>query len=388
MRRRASAGLGLFLVALATWRVLWREPDYSLLPVFSLQELEHELESLRAHLAIPGMSGAIADGDQIIWTRGFGAANLERAVPAAPDTVYPLASLTKPYGATVVLQLVEEGRLGLDDPVARFGITMERKVPVTVRHLLSHTSGEPPGAAYRYDGNAFGALSQVLERTTGQPFAKELADRVIHRLALAQTAPNPREARSFHSLAASLEVTAADVEQWRESLAASGIDREPIEAMLAQGYARAWGRSIWPTGLIGPMKPMPHGFALSITAGLVASAPDVARFSIALDRGLLLKDQTTALAWRPALAADGTPLPYGLGWFVQSHGGREVVWHYGHAFESSSLLVKLPTQRLTFVLLANSDGLSRWRGLGDRADVTASPAATLFMNWFLAQNRR
>jgi hypothetical protein len=50
--------------------------------------------------------------------------------------------------------------------------------------------------------------------------------------------------------------------------------------------------------------------------------------------------------------------------------------------ESSSLIVKIPERQVTFVILANSDGLSRWRRLGDNADVTASPAATLFLNWY------
>ena len=115
--------------------------------------------------------------------------------------------------------------------------------------------------------------------------------------------------------------------------------------------------------------------------GLVASAPDVARFSIALDQGLLLDADSRAAAWKRPIASGGAPLPYALGWFVQDVGGRQVVWHYGQGIESSSLIVKVPSERVTFVVLAKSDGLSRRRGLGDSADVTASPAATLFINW-------
>jgi CubicO group peptidase (beta-lactamase class C family) len=373
------------LVAIAAGWLIWREPDYGRVTVGSLPDLEQQLASLRTRLRIPGMSAAIADDDRIVWARGFGTANREQAIPAGPDTIYPLASLTKPYAATVILQLVDAGRLSLDDPVARFGIAMERSVPVTIRHLLSHTSGEPPGTAYRYDGNAFGHLTQVAERTTGQPFAKELADRIIRRLALMRTAPNPGEPRAFRSLVASVEVTPADLEKSRIAFAASGVERRPIEAALAQGYARAWGRSIWPTGLLGPMRPLPHGFMLSTTSGLVASAPDVARFSIALDQGLLLSEAMKAHAWHQSVSPTGAPMPYALGWFVQEVGSRQVVWHYGHALESSSLIVKLPAQRATFVILANSDGLSRWRGLGDSADVTDSPAAALFLNWYFAR---
>lgn len=382
---------GLVVAFLATLIMgLWfvfREPDWGQRQAASLEELESELESLRLRLRIPGMSAAIAEGDRITWARRFGLSNRERALPAGPDTIYHLASTTKPYGSTLVLQLVEEGRLALDDPASRFGITMERSAPVRIRHLLSHTSEDPPGSRYRYDGNAFGALTQVIERTTGQPFAKELTDRIIRRLGLTATAPNPDEPRGFWSLVASLRLSPEDVEQGRAVFAASGIPRAPIEAALAQGYARAWGRWIWPSGLIGPMRPMPHGFTLSTTSGLVASAPDVARFSIALDQGGLLNETTRAWAWTAPLAPDGKPLPYGLGWFVQQHRGYKIVWHYGHGLESSSLLVKLPEQKATFVVLANSDGLSRWRGLGDSADITAAPAAMLFLNWHSTRRR-
>jgi hypothetical protein len=66
----------------------------------------------------------------------------------------------------------------------------------------------------------------------------------------------------------------------------------------------------------------------------------------------------------------------------------DLVWHYGHSLESSSLIVKIPERRVTFVILANSDGLSRWRSLGDDADVSTSPAATLFLNWYSSRQQR
>ncbi len=369
------------LVVVSAWFAV-REPDFERVRVETLSDLERELEALRVRLRIPGMSAAVAEGERIVWTRGFGLANLERGTAAGPDTIYHLASLTKPYGSTVLLQLVDEHRLDLDAPVSRFGIAIERSRPVKVWHLLSHTSGEPPGMGYRYDGNAFGALTQVIERTTGRLFVQELVDRIIRPLGLAETAPNPGDPQGFWSLLVSLTVSAEDVERGRLLFARSGLEREPIEAALAPGYARAWGRWIWPTGLNGPMRPVPHGFTLSTTSGLVASATDVVRFSMALDQGRLLSQSARARAWQVPVAPDGRSLPYGLGWFVQETRGHRLVWHYGHGLESSSLIVKIPERRVTFVVLANSDGLSRWRRLGDDADVTASPAATLFLNWY------
>jgi CubicO group peptidase (beta-lactamase class C family) len=384
---KASAVCLVVTLVFLGWYAL-TEPNLEQVSIKSIADLEVQLEALRQRLRIPGMSAAIADNDRIVWVRGFGTAKLDGHVPAAPETIYHLASLTKPYASTVLLQLVEEGRLDLEMPVSHFGITIERSTPVKLWHLLSHTSGEPPGTRYRYDGNAFARLTQVIEHATGRPFITELVDRIIRPLALTHTAPNPEDPRGVRSLITSVDVTPEDVQRARAVFAASGLPRESIEAALAQGYARAWGRWFWPTGLFGPMRPMPHGFTLSATGGLAASAVDVARFSIALDDGRLLSDAIRARAWAAPIGRDGRLLPYALGWFVQQDHGDRLVWHYGHGFESSSLIVKIPDRRLTFVVLANSDGLSRWRGLGDDANVRSSPAATLFLKWYSSRNQR
>lgn len=162
----------------------------------------------------------------------------------------------------------------------------------------------------------------------------------------------------------------------------------PLPLGVPSQHARSWGRWIWSSGLFGPMRPLPHAFTLSSTSGLAASAPDVARFSMALDDGRLLSGEMRARAWTAPSGSDGRVLPYSLGWFVQEHRGHQIVWHYGQGLESSSLIVKIPERRVTFVLLANSDGLSRWRNLGDDGDVSASPAAMLFMNWYSSRQRR
>jgi len=131
----------------------------------------------------------------------------------------------------------------------------------------------------------------------------------------------------------------------------------------------------------GSMEPMAHPTYLFASAGLVASAPEVARFSIALDQGRLLKPSTLARAWTPGTLSSGAEFPYGLGWFVQTHQGKKIVWHFGQGLESSALLLKIPERQLTFVVLANSDGLSEGIQLGDYGDVLRSPFARLFLYW-------
>ncbi len=332
----------------------------------TLAEFEQELDALRERLRIPGMSAAIAQDGEVVWARGFGWADREGGVPAGPESIYHLASLTKPFASTVLLQLVEEGRLDLDAPVSEFGIQMESDDTVRVWHLLSHTSSSPPGTRYRYDGYAFGELSKVVEDVSDRSFAAELTDRVIRPLQLRHTAPNPEDERG--------------------AFGESGLDRTAIERNQVREYAPAWGRSIWPSGLVGPMRPMERPTSFHTSAGLVASAPDVARFSIALSEGALLSDSMRALAMRPVVTPAGDTLPYGLGWFVQEQSGVTLVWHYGQWFSSSSLIVKVPARRLTFVLLANSDGLSRLRRLGDHGNLLKSPAATAFLDTFVFGN--
>lgn len=126
---------------------------------------------------------------------------------------------------------------------------------------------------------------------------------------------------------------------------------------------------------------------LFASAGLVASAGDVAQFSVALDEGRLLKASTLARAFRPAINSVRRTPTFGLGWFLQEAQGLSLAWHFGQAFESSSLIVKIPSQYVTFVVLANSDGLSRRRRLGDHGNLLASPAAVLFLSWYASGAR-
>jgi CubicO group peptidase (beta-lactamase class C family) len=256
-----------------------------------------------------------------------------------------------------------------------------------VRHVLSHTSDDPPGTAFRYDARVFASLTQIVERVTGRPFAAELSDRIVRRLGLQHTGPNPRDfdwaaCRSSLALVALRMCGSADeARRWRDTFNASGLDRAGLDANLATGYARRWGRQLWPAGLFGSMYPEQHLTSLFASAGLIASASDLARFSNALDDGLLLKDSTRARAFTAVRTPAGDVLPYGLGWFVQPHSAGMLVWHFGQAFDSSALIVKIPARQITFIALANSDGLSSRRRLGDRADVLRSPAARLFLRW-------
>jgi CubicO group peptidase (beta-lactamase class C family) len=155
-----------------------------------LAQLETLLENLRQELKIPALSAAVVKDQKIVWAKGFGFADLENKIPATEHTPYHLASLTKTFASTIVMQLVQEGKIKLDDPVSKYGITLESEGIIRVRHLLSHTSEGVPGEAYRYNGNRFAELDKVIQKTTGKSFSELLITNILDPLGMDETAPN------------------------------------------------------------------------------------------------------------------------------------------------------------------------------------------------------
>jgi CubicO group peptidase (beta-lactamase class C family) len=318
-------------------------------PLRDLPAFEARLEGLRRDLHIPGMSAALATGQRIVWARGFGYADVEHSVPAADTTSYHLASLTKTFASTIVMQLVESGRLDLEAPVADFGIVLASPGVVRVKHLLTHTSEGDPGATYAYNGSRFGLLDRVIARASGESFGQRLERLILAPLQLAHTAPNILDSAAFRL---------------------AGLDPVVFERNLAQGYASDGRARLSYPGTFGT------------AAGLIASAVDVARYSMAIDRNAFLRPETQARVFTPAVSTRGDTLPYGLGWFVQRVRGVRVQWHYGYWTGNSSLILRVPDRGLTFVLLANSDGLSRNTTLG-AGNLLSSPAARAFLDAFV-----
>jgi CubicO group peptidase (beta-lactamase class C family) len=156
-----------------------------------LAQLETRLENLRQELKIPALSTAVVKDQKVVWAKGFGFANLENKIPATEHTPYHLASLTKTFASTIVLQLVQEGKIKLEDPVSKYGITLEGGDGVIrVKHLLSHTSEGVPGETYRYNGNRFGELDKVIQKGTGKSFGELLIANILDPLGMDKTAPN------------------------------------------------------------------------------------------------------------------------------------------------------------------------------------------------------
>lgn len=318
-------------------------------PASTLPEFEGQLEQIRNERQIPGMSAAIVSGERIAWSHGFGFANVEQHIAATDTTAFHLASLTKTFASTIAMQLVQAGTLSLDAPVSDFGITLASPGVVRVRHLLNHTSEGDPGSTYAYNGDRFGLMDQVIFRASGETFGRLVTRVILAPLHLGHTAPNLLNPVAFKL---------------------ASLDRTAFERNLAQGYSSD-GRT-----------PIAYPAGFGTAAGLIGSALDVAHYSIAIDRNTFLSAATQAQAFTPAVSTRGDTLPYGIGWFVQRVNGVKVQWHYGYWTGNSSLIIRVPERGLAFVLLANSDGLSRATTLGS-GNLMSSPAAKAFLDAFV-----
>jgi CubicO group peptidase (beta-lactamase class C family) len=301
-----------------------------------LRRLERQFEQLRTILRIPGMSAAIVKDQRLLWTRGFGYADLEKRIPATPKTLYYIASLTKTFAATVLMHLVEQGKLDLNEPMSRYSSEFKDD-SVRIKHVLTHTSGGIPGEKFRYDGARFALLTAVIEKKTGKPFREVLAEMFLDPLNMS------------HSIPSRDVFTAAP----GDSIAFRERKFERYQAALSR-YAQPY--RLYGNEIIHTTYPWE---GVSAAAGLLSTAPDLAKFDIAIDRHVYLKKETQDEAWTPFVSNSGRPVLHGLGWFVQNYSGLRCVWHFGNdPNEFSGTYVKLPDNGLSLIILANSDALS------------------------------
>jgi CubicO group peptidase (beta-lactamase class C family) len=303
----------------------------------------------------PGLAVALVHHGRLAWAKGYGLADRATGQPVTVRTRFQAASLSKPVTAWGVLRLVEQGRIGLDEPVVGH-LRRWRPPPspfdtkaITVRRLLSHTAGlsvhgfhgqspegplptieaslsgaaggsfpvellEAPGRRWLYSGGGYSVLQLLVEELTGRPFAAFMRTRVLEPLGMTTS--------SF---------------RWRRT------------ATTARPHDRRGA-------------PSPdHCFAEQAAAGLVTTAPDLARFAAAAlpgpngeppGRGVL-HAAVVRLALSAAPATDGRwGLGYGLGLLP---GGDLLAYHEGANLGWRAGLALLPDRRAGIVALANGD---------------------------------
>ena len=346
------------LVASAAIVGAQQNPPSIFTPGSTIPVLESYLESLRLQAGIPGMSAAVVRDGEVAWEKGFGYENVTSRVRATPDTPYLVGDVSGTFAAVLLLQCVEQRRLELDEPLERYGFAAPEP-SATLRQLLSHETRE---SAFAYSPDRFVHVTELMEWCAPQPYRKSIAHRILNRLAMQDSVPGTDWKDPNLSLPDDL-FDAAD-----RAIPRAVLDRLAVPYKV-QGRSKTERTELPATGI-------------NAAGGLVSTVRDLARFDRALDAaddGGLLQTGTIVGAWTPAAEPGGSPSPMGLGWFVQYYKGERVVWHFGNVPNAySSLILKLPARNMTFILLANSDGLSAPFELA-QGDVTKSLFAALFL---------
>jgi CubicO group peptidase (beta-lactamase class C family) len=295
---------------------------------------------------IPGLTLAVIHDGKIKKARGYGLASVELNVAARPETVYELASATKPFVATAVMLLVRDGRIRLDDPVGKF----VENVPgtwkgVTVRHLLTHTSGikdylgdlrrdfphdaQPeaivraaieaplnftPGEKWSYSNTGYVLLGMIIRKASGKSFDAFLEEHVFKPLGMVDTRRDT-----------------------------------PDEIIPNRAVGYLWnGPGGLRNGEFLKYQMTNHG-----DRGILTTAPYLIRWDLASSAGRILGPSGEEAMWSSVRLNDGSTFGYGLGWFVEDVNGHRHVHHPGGAPGTATIISRYPDDRLTVILLAN-----------------------------------
>jgi CubicO group peptidase (beta-lactamase class C family) len=296
---------------------------------------------------VPAVSVAVVRDGALIKSEGYGFADVEHRVPARPDTVFKIGSVSKQFIATGIMLLVQDGRLAVGDTVSKYlAGTPAAWEAITLRHLLTHTSGlvreapgfdpyklQPdvdviktayavplrftPGERYEYSNLGYFILAEVIHKVSGQPWGEFLSERVFTPLGMTATRVT----------------TLADIVPNR-----------------ARGYA-------WKAGKLQNEDDWP---AVRPSGAFLSTVLDLAKWEAALLGERVLKAPARKEMWTPVTLNDGRTFPYGFGWQLDDWPadsrvptGVPMIRHGGSMNGFRAGYARWPNQRLAVIVLTN-----------------------------------
>jgi CubicO group peptidase (beta-lactamase class C family) len=301
-----------------------------------------------ARTGVPSASVAIVKDGRIAYVKAYGDAKLEPKTPASSSMRYSIGSISKQFTAAAMLLLQEQGKLSLDDKVAKFLPDLTRANEVTIRQVLSHTSGyqdywpqdyvmpmmlKPvtsqtimdrwakipldfdPGTKWQYSNTNYVIAGAIIEKASGMPLWQFLQERIFKPLGM---------------------TTAYD------------IDRAKLTDSDPTGYIRF---------ALGPLHPAPkEGPGWLFAAGEIAmTAEDLAKWDISIIDQKVLKPASYSQFGRDTLLNSGVSTRYGLGVSVGTSNGRRTLSHSGEVSGFTALNTIFPDDRTAIVVLTNQD---------------------------------
>jgi len=305
---------------------------------------------------IPGLAVAVAVDGRIVYSEGFGFADLEERVPVWPTTKFRIGSVSKPLTAVALVQLVEQGKLDLDAPIQKYVPSFPDKgAPITTRMLAGHLGGirhykddenlsakhysnvleglkifqndplvAPPGTKFSYSSYGFNLLSAVVQGASGQDFLSYMHEHVFEPLGLRST----------------VEDQPAEIIEQRARFYTQPKDKHVLNAPFVDNSYK------WAGG------------------GFLSSAEDLVRFGSALLQPGFLKRDSLQLLFTPQKTKDGQETKYGMGWFIgKSTSGQKILEHSGGSVGGTSELILYPDAHMVVAMVTNfaSDEGGRWK---------------------------
>jgi CubicO group peptidase (beta-lactamase class C family) len=314
---------------------------------------------------IPGMSVGIVYDQELVWSRGFGFADVDRKVPASPDTIYSICSISKLFTSIGIMQLRDEGKLRLDDPIGKYlsWFNIKDKYPdapeVTIGGILTHSSGLPREADYpywtgpefnfptleqiiealsgqeelypadtfyQYSNLGMALLGEVIATISGKPYAEYIQEHILTPLGLKDTSPE--------------------------------IPEEERGKQLATGYSarlRDGSRKVIPFYLVNGIAP---------AAGFASTVEDLARFASwqlrLLEKGgwEMLASNTLKEMQRVHWLDPDWRTTRGLGFSVSRRDDKTYVGHGGNCPGYRTQLSLLPKDKIAVIVMSNAHDAS------------------------------
>jgi CubicO group peptidase (beta-lactamase class C family) len=301
-----------------------------------------------------GLSVAIVQNSQLVLAKAYGYRSLPEQRPAEPDTMFAIGSVTKQFTCACILLLAQEGKLSVNDKVAKYFPKLTRASDITVLDLMNHTSGYPdyypldfvdrrmqksisaddliqryasgrldfePRTRWSYSNTGFIILGRIVEKASGRSFAQFLTSRILEPLGLKHTALRPG----------------------------------------ARGVAS--GFTTFALSKSEPVEPEAEGW-LGAAGALFSTPSDLVKWDLALIDGKVLEPKSYHLMTTARELPNGIVTGYGCGWVVDTRERRTILRHNGAVSGFAAFNALIPSTRSAVALLCNKDG-----GLGSLPDV-------------------
>lgn len=292
---------------------------------------------------VPGISLAVLRAGKVIKAKGYGMADLENGIAVTPETVFKIGSVSKQFLATGIMLLVQDGKIGLEDPISKyFPGTPDSWQGITVRNFLTHTSGViregpafdplkvqpdsiviksafekplefPVGSKFLYCNTCYFTLAEIIARVSGKSWDQFVTERIFAPM----------------GMKASRTTTTTDLVQHR-----------------AHGYV--WRDSSYTNAF--------EFLALRPSGAFLSTVLDLAKWDAALYKDLPLTAASRREMWAPFKLTDGQMSKYGFGWQLDSLDGHWNVHHGGALPGFRAEMSRFPDDSLTVIVLANADG--------------------------------